>query len=208
MLTIRRSVEREQKNVADVDENSLMIQPPSIQASIAVMNTRVRLAPATNGRDSMMVPCMLRTTYQRGADVGSSGLKAARRGLMFRKYSARRSRVHPVFGDAEHWMEEFHQRSPNRGVPTAGRLVVARVDRSEGRRYGATIIFAARGVPRHPHRDSGQSLYDPAFEDFISNLGKQWENLGLREDLKPPGKAKLSSAGDLYEQLKRLDELK
>src|SRR5882757_3932978 len=63
MLTMRRSVEREQKNVAEVDENSLMVQPPSIQASMAVMNTWVRLAPATNGRDSMMVPCMLRTTY-------------------------------------------------------------------------------------------------------------------------------------------------
>ena len=29
-----------------------------------------------------MVPCMLRTTYQRGADEGSSGLKEARRRTM------------------------------------------------------------------------------------------------------------------------------
>jgi hypothetical protein len=39
MLTIRRSRSRVQKNVADVDENSLMVQPPSIQASMAVMKT-------------------------------------------------------------------------------------------------------------------------------------------------------------------------
>jgi hypothetical protein len=30
----------------------------------------------------MMVPCMLRTTYQRGAGVGSRGLKATRRRTM------------------------------------------------------------------------------------------------------------------------------
>lgn len=70
MLTMRRSGSRVQKNVADVDENSLMVQPPSIHASIAVMNTWVRFAPATSGRDSMMAPCMLRTTYQRGAGEG------------------------------------------------------------------------------------------------------------------------------------------
>ena len=39
MLTMRRSRLRAQKNVADVDENSLMVQPPSIHASIAVMKT-------------------------------------------------------------------------------------------------------------------------------------------------------------------------
>jgi hypothetical protein len=31
----------------------------------------------------MMAPCMLRTTYQRGAGEGSSGLKAARRRTMY-----------------------------------------------------------------------------------------------------------------------------
>ncbi len=36
---MRRSRLRVQKNVADVDENSLMVQPPSIHASIAVMKT-------------------------------------------------------------------------------------------------------------------------------------------------------------------------
>jgi hypothetical protein len=111
MLTIRRSVPREQKNVADVDENSLMIQPPSIQASIAVMNTWVRFAPATSGRDSMMVPCMLRTTYQRGAGVESSGLKTVRRRTICRKYSARRSCVHPVGREARYCMGMFRQRS-------------------------------------------------------------------------------------------------
>jgi hypothetical protein len=29
-----------------------------------------------------------------------------------------------------------------------------------------------------------QEAYDPAFEDFIANLGTQWGNLGLREDPK------------------------
>jgi hypothetical protein len=53
-----------------------------------------------------------------------------------------------------------------------------------------------------------QEAYDPAFEDFISNFGTQWENLGLREDPKLPMGAKLAGAGDLYEHLKRLDELK
>ena len=82
MLTMRRSRPRVQKNVADVDENSLIVQPPSIHASMAVMNTCVRFAPATNGRESMTVPCMLRTTYQRGEEQDSSGLKAARRRTM------------------------------------------------------------------------------------------------------------------------------
>lgn len=53
-----------------------------------------------------------------------------------------------------------------------------------------------------------QEAYDPAFEDFISNFGTQWENLGLREDPKSHVKAKLAGAGDLYEQLKKLGELK
>jgi len=82
MLTMRRSRPRAQKNVAEVDENSLIVQPPSIHASIAVMKTWVRLAPATSGRASTTDPCMLRTTYQRGAVEGSSGLKAARRRTM------------------------------------------------------------------------------------------------------------------------------
>jgi hypothetical protein len=111
MLTMRRAVSRKQKNVADVDENSPMIQPASIQASMAVMNTWVRFAPATSGRDSMMLPCMLRTTYHRGAGVGSSGLKAARRGLIFRKYSACRSGVHPVLSGAKYCMGENMPRS-------------------------------------------------------------------------------------------------
>jgi hypothetical protein len=84
-----------------------MSQPPSIQASIAVMNTWVRFAPAINGRDSMTDPCMERTTYQRGAGVGSSGLKAARRRTMFRKYSVRRSGVHPVKGKTDYCMRRF-----------------------------------------------------------------------------------------------------
>jgi len=53
-----------------------------------------------------------------------------------------------------------------------------------------------------------QEAYDPAFEDFIANFGSQWENLGLREDPKTTVKAKLAGAEDLYEQLKKLAELK
>jgi hypothetical protein len=105
MPIIRRSELREQKNVAEVDENSLMIHSPSIHASMAVMNTWVRFAPATNCRDSMMEPCMVRTTYQRGAGVGASGLKAARRRTILGKYRARGLHVHPVFGEARHCME-------------------------------------------------------------------------------------------------------
>jgi hypothetical protein len=47
---------RERKNVAD--------DPTAFHPG-----EQVRLAPATNGRDSMTDSCMLRTTYQRGADV-------------------------------------------------------------------------------------------------------------------------------------------
>jgi hypothetical protein len=111
MLTMRRSVPLAQKKVAEVDENSPMVHPPSIQVSIAVMNTRVRLAPATNGLDSMMDPCMLRTTYQRGAGVASSDLKGARRRTMWPKYSVRRSGVHPVRGRARTCMELSHRLS-------------------------------------------------------------------------------------------------
>jgi len=41
-----------------------------------------------------------------------------------------------------------------------------------------------------------QEAYDPAFEDFISNFGTEWENLGLREDPKNPMKVKLADAPD------------
>jgi hypothetical protein len=41
-----------------------------------------------------------------------------------------------------------------------------------------------------------QEAYDPAFEDFISNFGAEWENLGLREDPKNPMKVKLADAAD------------
>ena len=105
MPIIRRSELREQKKVADFDENSLIVHSPSIHASMAVMNTWVRFAPATNCRDSMMEPCMVRTTYQRGAGVGASGLKAARRRTILGKYRARGLHVHPVFGEARHCME-------------------------------------------------------------------------------------------------------
>lgn len=105
MLTMRRSRARVQKNVADVDENSLIVQPPSIHASMAVMNTCVRFAPATTGRESKTVPCMLRTTYQRGEAEDSSGLKAARRRTMHRKYSVHGSHVHPVPDQVQHCMK-------------------------------------------------------------------------------------------------------
>ena len=59
---------------------------------------------------------MLRTTYQRGADEGSSGLKAARRRTMHRKYSARRSRVHPVFSEAQYCMTGTQQAREDVGI--------------------------------------------------------------------------------------------
>jgi hypothetical protein len=55
-----------------------------------------------------MAPCMLRTTYQRGAGEGSRGWKAARRRTMRRKYSAHRWRVHSVFGEARYCMVRSH----------------------------------------------------------------------------------------------------
>jgi hypothetical protein len=71
----------------------------------------VRFAPATNCRDSMMEPCMVRTTYQRGADTMLSGLKAVRRRTILGKYSARRLRVHPVLEWARYCMHtEEHRR--------------------------------------------------------------------------------------------------
>ncbi len=74
MLTMRRSPLREQKKQPDVDVNSLIVHPPSSHASIAVMNTCMRSACATNGRDSITVPCIDRTTYQRAAVDGARGL--------------------------------------------------------------------------------------------------------------------------------------
>jgi len=41
-----------------------------------------------------------------------------------------------------------------------------------------------------------QEAYDSAFEDFISNFGAEWENLGLREDPRNPMKVKLAGAAD------------
>jgi len=41
-----------------------------------------------------------------------------------------------------------------------------------------------------------REAYDPAFEDFITNFGTEWENLGLREDPKNPTKVKLADAAD------------
>jgi hypothetical protein len=82
MPTMRRSAPRVQKKVAETDENSPIVQPPSSHASMALMNACVRSAPASIWRDSITVLCMVRTTYQRGALVGSSGLKTDRRRTM------------------------------------------------------------------------------------------------------------------------------
>jgi hypothetical protein len=49
-----------------------------------------------------------------------------------------------------------------------------------------------------------QEAYDPAFEDFMTNLGVQWDNLMVRT-ASSPGNAK---NGDLYEQLNKLDALR
>jgi hypothetical protein len=50
-----------------------------------------------------------------------------------------------------------------------------------------------------------QEAYDPAFEDFIANFGSQWGNLGLGEK---GATARPVVQGDLYEQLKKLDQLR
>ena len=64
---------RSQKNVADAEENSPNFHPASIHSSMAAMNARFKSEPGGSSRDSITVPYMLRTTYQRGAAVGSSG---------------------------------------------------------------------------------------------------------------------------------------
>jgi Short C-terminal domain/Uncharacterized lipoprotein len=54
-----------------------------------------------------------------------------------------------------------------------------------------------------------QEAYDPAFEDFIANFGVQWDNLALRGPGDPGAtRAAGSAQGDVYEQLKKLDELR
>jgi hypothetical protein len=50
-----------------------------------------------------------------------------------------------------------------------------------------------------------QEAYDPAFEDFMSNLGSQWDNL-LGRTVSSASNAKID--GDLYEQLNKLDALR
>jgi hypothetical protein len=50
-----------------------------------------------------------------------------------------------------------------------------------------------------------QEAYGPAFEDFMTNLGTQWDNLFVRPASSTPG-AKID--GNLYEQLNKLDGLR
>ena len=50
-----------------------------------------------------------------------------------------------------------------------------------------------------------QEAYDPAFEDFMTNLGAQWDSLYART-VSSPSSAKID--GDLYEQLNKLDALR
>src|SRR5882724_8551035 len=50
-----------------------------------------------------------------------------------------------------------------------------------------------------------QQAYEPAFEDFIANFGTQWGTLGLGNK-EPESRSVVQ--GDLYERLKKLDELK
>jgi hypothetical protein len=50
-----------------------------------------------------------------------------------------------------------------------------------------------------------QEAFDPAFEDFISNFGEQWEILTARTE-RSPSKAQID--GDLYEKLNKLDALR
>jgi uncharacterized lipoprotein YajG len=79
---------------------------------------------------------------------------------------------------------------------------------TDGRRVSTTIVKGYGLNHGQVAKDGNwQEAYDPAFEDFIANFETQWENLGLRKDPTNPVKAKLA-AGDLYEQLKKLDELK
>jgi hypothetical protein len=50
-----------------------------------------------------------------------------------------------------------------------------------------------------------QEAFDPAFEDFMTNFGAQWDNLTGRT-VNSPSNAKID--GDIYEQLDKLDALR
>ena len=83
---LRLSGLRSQKNAADADEKSFKCHPASIHSSMAATNVRFRSVPIGSCRDSITMPCMLRTTYQRGCPVASSGSCELRRLTMPERY--------------------------------------------------------------------------------------------------------------------------
>jgi hypothetical protein len=62
-----------------------------------------------------------------------------------------------------------------------------------------TAIVRGNGLNHGQAAKDGnwQEAYDAAFEDFISNFGMQWDDMGLRQDPKTPPKSKLAAARDL-----------
>ncbi len=96
MPTIRRSACRVQKNTAETDENSPKCHPASIHSIIEVTKTRLRSDSRGNSRDSITVPCIERTTYQRRALVGSKGSNVVCFRTMARTYAVTARVVYSV----------------------------------------------------------------------------------------------------------------
>ena len=134
MLTMRRSGLRSQKNAAERTKTRPNASRRRSTPAWRATNARFKSAPAASSRDSITVPCMLRTTYQRGSAQGSSGSCAARLLIMAQRYPHRAPQVHPVAREAHSCM----RRRPATG--RSGRHARRRsAGRPRARRAGAAI---------------------------------------------------------------------
>jgi hypothetical protein len=122
MVTIRRSACRVQKNVAETDEKSPRCQPASIHSIMAVTKTRFGSDSRGSSRDSITVPCIERTTYQRRSCVGSHGSNVACLRTMRRTYLVGAPAVHSVVRDAASCMKLSARRRTAPKRPAAHRM--------------------------------------------------------------------------------------
>jgi hypothetical protein len=77
---------------------------------------------------------------------------------------------------------------------------------------GSDRVANVRGYGQNPGqvaRDANwQDAFTPAFEDFVTNLSREVEKIGLRPDSQPASQKAAAPAPDVYEELKHLDELR
>jgi uncharacterized lipoprotein YajG len=79
---------------------------------------------------------------------------------------------------------------------------------------GSTHTAAVRGYGRNPGQFAKdvnwQDAYGPALDDFVSNFSREVDKIGLRDDnqASTPVQKKPGESSDVYDELKKLDELR